>query len=435
MTSLRDDLIFGPSIVTLGNVMHGQRICLVCPLHVSFQPRTLREADWLHEIGCDVRVVSQQLDPVLRERDSRLLRTRKWRLDAVDLVNTTGNRWAWFKGSVRAKVSRRLFDAGFRHPSVAARGALKGFDRLIACACAEHADWFIAHTQAALPVAAAAARRWGTRLGFDCEDLLGEFDAPTAPLDAALERADLPLCDAIWAPSGCIADRLAERYGVPRPIVVYNVFPTSLATALSAPVERPERRKVRLHWFGQTIGSGRGLEDAVRALSLLGGDVELHLRGRLDDAYSASFKGLIHSSGVSDRVFFHACVDHDNLVGTFDQFDVGLALETPRDPNYARTATNKLFSYYLAGLAVAATDTPGQREVLSQAPEAGFLYPSGDAEALAGRLRAWLVDRNALKSAQQAAWAAARQRFCWEIEREARGGTGCRFSSWRENRG
>jgi len=54
--------------------------------------------------------------------------------------------------------------------------------------------------------------------------------------------------------------------------------------------------------------------------------------------------------------------------------------------------------------------------VLEQIATAGFLYPAGKADILADKLSRWAVDRRALVGAQQAAWNAARARFCWEIE-------------------
>jgi glycosyltransferase involved in cell wall biosynthesis len=78
--------------------------------------------------------------------------------------------------------------------------------------------------------------------------------------------------------------------------------------------------------------------------------------------------------------------------------------------------TNKIFSYMLAGLAIVATDTAGQREVMSQAPEAGILYPAGDAKSLRAALKGWIGARAKLGRMQQAAWEAARARFCWEVE-------------------
>jgi len=101
-----------------------------------------------------------------------------------------------------------------------------------------------------------------------------------------------------------------------------------------------------------------------------------------------------------------------------DEFDVGLALERPDNGGYSRTVTNKVFSYLLAGLAIAATDTPGQREIMGQIRSAGFLYHAGDARGLADGLRKWLNDHNALRKAQQAAWEAARLKYCWDLEKD-----------------
>jgi glycosyltransferase involved in cell wall biosynthesis len=93
-------------------------------------------------------------------------------------------------------------------------------------------------------------------------------------------------------------------------------------------------------------------------------------------------------------------------------------LERPHHGNYSLAATNKLLSYVLAGLAVAATDTPGHREVMDQMPSAGFLYDAANPHGLADGLRQWIKNRNALLAAQNAAWKAARSKFCWDIEKE-----------------
>src|SRR5436189_147383 len=52
------------------------RICLITANHVSFQPRSLREADSLFEAGHDVRVVCRQTDPILTQYDVEIMRTR-----------------------------------------------------------------------------------------------------------------------------------------------------------------------------------------------------------------------------------------------------------------------------------------------------------------------------------------------------------------------
>ena len=107
-----------------------------------------------------------------------------------------------------------------------------------------------------------------------------------------------------------------------------------------------------------------------------------------------------------------------DVIRNMEQFDVGLALERPDHGNYSLAATNKLFGYLLSGLAVAATDTPGHREVMEQIPSAGFLYHAGNPAALAAGLGNWIADRERLRAAQQCAWDAARVRFCWDKEKE-----------------
>jgi glycosyltransferase involved in cell wall biosynthesis len=213
-----------------------------------------------------------------------------------------------------------------------------------------------------------------------------------------------------------MAELLARDHRIATPTVLYNVFPLELAEGMLAPRERRDARALRLHWFGQTIGTGRGLEEAVAALAHLPGEVELHLRGNPSAGYRERLEAL--AGGERQRLFFLPPLDHDELIRAMESFDVGLALERPDNGNYSRTVTNKLFSYLVAGLALAVTDTPGQRELMSQIPAAGFLYPAGDPRALAESLLKWVRDRQSLRAAQQASWEAARTRFSWNREQE-----------------
>jgi glycosyltransferase involved in cell wall biosynthesis len=395
------------------------RICLITAHHVSFQPRTLREADSLGEAGHDVRVVCRQQDPMLTEYDREIMRTRAWRMQPIDLNRNGNRRRAWLVESLRATTYRRLFDAGLKTDKIGMRSYVRGFDQLLELAMSESADWFIAHTQAALPIAAEAANHWNAQLGFDCEDLLAENGSDPADVVKLIQRRYLPLCDYVSVPSKCLGDRLARDYEIPPPNILYNVSPAHLAEGLISPQERPPTPALRLHWFGQTIGEGRGIEEAIASLGLLAdAQVELHLRGRLDSESRSKLEVLARTHSVLDKLFFHPAVPPMDVIRNMEQFDVGLALERPDHGNYALAATNKLFGYLLSGLAVAATDTPGHREVMEQIPSAGFLYPAGNPAALADGLGNWIADRHRLRAAQQYAWDAARAKFCWDEEKE-----------------
>ncbi len=393
--------------------MRPLRICLVGATHPSQNPRLVREADSLTEAGHQVRVVAPCFMIVLGESDRVLMCRRQWRLEQVDFrpLGATRLRSAILRG--RRRLAGRLFPY-FKNIALAAYSYALAGPELLKLASREPADWFIAHTQAALPVAAEAARRWNAHLGFDCEDLLAHSAGEPGDIVSSIEARYLPLCAYISTASLQMAEQLSRDHEIPTPVVLYNVFPLAMAEGLRPPSQRSCYSTVRLHWFSQTIGPGRGLEDAVSALAHLPAEFELHLRGTPSAGYREKLETL--AGGELHRLLFLPPLEHDEVIRAIESFDVGLALERPDHGNYSRTVTNKVFSYLLAGLAVAATDTAGQREVMSQIPGAGFLYPAGNARALADRLRDWFQNRRRLRSAQQAAWDAARARFCWDRE-------------------
>jgi glycosyltransferase involved in cell wall biosynthesis len=174
-----------------------------------------------------------------------------------------------------------------------------------------------------------------------------------------------------------------------------------------------------LYWYSQTIGAGRGLEDALGALALLSDAsrrVTLSIRGSIAAEYEGTLRAMIDRMALGDRVSFLPVAPADEMVALAAEHDVGLALEQPDTLNRALCVTNKLFTYLAAGVAVAATDTPGQRTILRACPDAGFLYAPGDVSSLAGGIRRLIDDDAALASARRAARVAAEERFSWEKE-------------------
>jgi glycosyltransferase involved in cell wall biosynthesis len=374
----------------------------------------VREADTLAHAGHDVRVVAPSHSRGLAAKDVRLVATRRWRFEPVDFQPSG------IGGRCRAVVVRgRRRAAVMWHRRFPSRRAgelayLLALPELKRRAAAEPADWFIAHAQAALPVAAAAARRWNARLGCDCEDLLAIGTSDPIDIVTAIETEYLPWCDYVSTPTSAMAAKLREMRGVALPVVLPNVFPLRLAGGMVEPARRPTGATVKLHWFSQTVGPRRGIEDAIEAIALLGAGVELHLRGSVSGEYRATLEQLAASRDLSGRLLFHAQIDHDDLIRSIGHFDIGLALERPDDPNRNLTVANKVFSYFLAGLPVAATITAGQLEVLERCPAITVRYPAGDPQALARALAPWVNDPAARRAAQQAAWVAARTTYCWE---------------------
>lgn len=379
------------------------RVTIVTSGNVSTSPRVVKEADALHAAGHEVRVVAVDALPDNGARDLAVMADRRWTLDRVNLRRGDAIGFLHRAGGAGWR-------AAAKHLGLADRYVSRYMGLLVRAAVARPADLVIGHTLACLPVAVHAATQLGARAGFDVEDFhSGEL--PAEPRYAAeraivtdVERRYLPRCARVTASAPGIADAVAARYGIARPHVVLNTFP------------RAERRSdpkmggvPTLYWYSQVIGPGRGVEDAVAAVEMLDMPVELHLRGTLDPSFASQVAGR-------PRVVVLPQVPPPELVARAAEHDIGLALEQPVTENRALCVTNKLFTYMLAGLAVGATDTLGQREVLQEAPGAGFLYPAGQPAALADGIRRLLADRDELARMKRAAWTAADRRFNWEHE-------------------
>jgi len=400
------------------------RVCLISSVHPWVNPRLVKEADLLASLGHEVSVVTKRVDGWSDERDIPLLAAKRWPAHRVNLLrHDPAGRWPWLLSAARSTAAL----TGYRLTGalrLAEEGYYRGFDRVLDCALRSRAELFIAHTQGALPIAARAARRLNARFAFDCEDLLAEeaADGLTDPVMRQaildIERAYLPQASYVTATSHAMAAHLADAYAI-APHVVHNVFPLADLDGVARPAARMHGPLTELVWLSATVGGGRGLEDAVRALAHLPPSVRLTIVGRVLPSYGAELTRLIGGLGVTDRVRLEPPTEAPSLVlSTVSRFDIGLALDSNDCLNRSLTICNKVFLYLQAGLLVAATDTPGQREVLDQVPRAGVIYAPGDADALAALLEPFVRDRMKLAAAQEAAWEAGQQRYSWDRDQE-----------------
>lgn len=402
----------------------GERICVVSSGCLSSGPRVVKEADALAEAGYAVHVVVCHTLPWMEAWDQELASGRGWSYEAVRWdANTRRASAVGVLSAGASRAARLLSDllGGLPGPDELAHSAATA--PLLKAVLAQRADLYIAHNLAALPVARAASRLHRARLAFDAEDdHFGELNAPQQTsaegqrVHALMDR-HLPSCAYVSAASPAMGEALAARHGITPPVVVHNVFPWSEREGLDGLQKDRQGDALSLCWYSQSLGLDRGLQDLIAAAGRLKGDVQVHLRGDADADVRAELERLGAEAGVAGRLWFHGQVPPGELLSRCAEHDVGFALEQPVSDNRMRTVTNKLFFYLLAGLAVAATETTGQRAVLAEAPDVGFTYAPGDIEALTQGLQRWLDDPAALERAKTAALSAAERRFSWERER------------------
>ncbi len=397
------------------------RICLISPGHLSTNPRLVKEAGALAQAGYTVHVISARYSRWGEQADHSCV-SSSWRWEQALPFGPLAPWLVRVRQAVVMRAALLLWRMGVRHHSVAAAAWHPLCCDLIRQARSIAADLYIAHYPAALPAAALAARHHRARYGFDAED----FHPGDWPEDSrftlqrrllrAIESQWLPGCAFLTAASPGIAEAYAATYGLPSPTVVRNVF--SLAQAPPSPTPcGTVSPGPSLYWFSQTIGPDRGLECAVRALTLAHCKPHLHLRGFLRPAYRAQLFGLARELGVEEYVHVHPPAPPEQMEQLAASYDVGLVAESGCTHNRRIALTNKLFTYVLAGIPIMLSDIPAHRQLQGEAGEVVRLFRTEDPASLAAAIDGLLDAPPAVLEAARAAAFRLGQN-CWNWERE-----------------
>ena len=392
-------------------------IALLSGNHLCHNPRTLKEADVLSAAGYDVELLGGWFDARRAERDATLLQNRTWRF--VPVVD-------WTRSSIGAQIQRqvqrgksRIGRELCRCLNLESRWQL-GYsaEKLLRAALSRNADLYIAHSEAAMWVAERLLKR-GRRVGVDMEDWFSEDLLPEArqqrPIKLLRALESKLLCEGSHktCTSRAMAEALTHEYRSRPPAVIYNAFPWSDREKLDDQIkDRHDRNLPSIHWYSQTLGRGRGLEDLIGALPLVLREAEIHLRGRPTSDFGELLARVPES--WRNRVFVHDLVSNDELLARIAEHDIGFAGEQKYCRSRDLTVTNKILHYLLGGLAVVGSDTAGQHEVAEQARGAVHIYRAGDHQDLAVRLNMLLSSAAELARAKEAALSAAKETFCWE---------------------
>lgn len=381
----------------------------------------LKAADALAGAGYEVSVVATRHEPWATDADADVRSRRAWPVRVVDYRRHGGAATYWRTG-IEHRAARAI--AGMTGPAraplpIVARAFARVHTALVRAIVATPADLIYGGTTGALAAIAEAARRTGTPYALDLEDYhSGETTGPGAPtidaLATRIEQAILGGAVFLTTSSRAIAGAYDARYGV-RPAVVHNTFPLPAQTPDFA---RADPGVLRLYWFSQTIGPGRGLGEAIVALGRSGVRAELTLRGRPLDGFVDALQTLASTHAPAVALIHQPPAPPDAMVDLARAHDVGLALEHGAPRNRTLCMPNKGFTYILAGLAIAGFDTPGQHDLGADLGRAALLVPPGDIDALAGAFARWGSDPAALDCAKRTAWQAATRRWHWEHEAE-----------------
>lgn len=390
----------------------GAKILILTSAHLCRNPRVVKEATTLGAAGYDVTVMSVSTQIRFERMDLEMMHGLSFKRVTIDYVaSTAGARLADFFQRGATWAARQLCTR-FGMETAQALGPASA---LLRFARAFPADLTIVHTE--IPLwAAPHLIRDGRRVAVDVEDWYSEdllaADRRSRPLRLLRRAEEFALRHAAYASATAqsMADALTAAYRCPPPVVIRNTFPLQARSRANAPAAAGAPRFI---WFSQTVGPGRGLESFLEAWARTTQPSQVHLLGEVQPGFRQLLLARLPPARQGDLHFIPP-VPPEQLPLKLSEFDLGLALESRTPPSRDVTITNKLFQYLNAGLAVVATDTAGQREVMQAVPECGLLITADEPGAYAARLDALLGDRARLHAAQFAARAAAERKFCWE---------------------
>lgn len=402
-------------------------VCMLVANPILYDGRVIRHARTLVEAGHRVTVLGVigpndadgDLPPETPFEVKRLRRQRQGLIPRLTWASTAlRQRTAYAIGQVLPESWLRSL------PELADLAIATSAVELAFMAAAQPFDVYHGNDLNTLPAVAWAAGLRKRPYVYDAH----EFYVEESPTLSDFDRRARQLCEqrhsqhaaAVITVNELLASELAQRYGIERPVVIRNVPPLFATTD---PLERPigEPGTLRLLYHGTHIGLRQpGTDDVLRAMARLAGEVQvrLTLRGQISGSEQVELWRRVEALGLTGRVAISPPVSGPTALmaaAIAGHEEVGLAFHPPLAGNFRLATSSKVYEYQMAGLAVCATDVPGNHIILDDS--AGEFYPFGDDAALAAVIRGLAMNRERLRLLRHHARARAVTEFSWDSER------------------
>lgn len=382
----------------------------------STNPRLLKEALWFSDRGYEVHVLYCFWSKWGYHADRNIIA----KYPSIKWKEIGGNPYTkqleYFFTRFRFKIFRALAAQFSSSLFWAELSMCRCFFELFKSGSAINGSLYVAHNLGALSVVGKITSKLRKPFVFDAEDFhRGQSVSGSISFhqSSLLENYWMPKADLITAASPFIANKYSHLLGVDI-LVINNVFSIKNAPVLIGSISNP----IKLFWFSQTVGKGRGLEDVLAALKKFSLDTfSITIMGDLKLEMENYLRGIVvENNEVKVNLNFLRPVDPDKIVEIASSFDIGLATEPVINENNNLIFTNKLFTYLLSGNAILFSATTAQEYFYNSNSNIGWIYPSGDVDRLVLILEQINKDQEELLFYKQNARKLGAQEYNWEIE-------------------
>lgn len=266
------------------------------------------------------------------------------------------------------------------------------------------------------------AKKTGARLIYDSHELeIGRNISRRLIEDRSTrvlaERFLIKRVDAVITVSESIADFLARRYTIPKPIVVYNT-PRIVSSPISTDIRSflGMDASTKLAIYIGAVAHNRGLEAIAKALRLMPSVHVAIIGPGVRSAIGAELKRIASSLSVDDRLHFVDPVPSDEVTSFVKTADASLILVQDSCLSYKYSFPNKMLESLFAGVPVVVSKLP-EYERLIEKTGAGLSVDQKDPVAIATGVQKVLANRAVYSPTPEMLADLARE-FGWSAQAE-----------------
>lgn len=281
-----------------------------------------------------------------------------------------------------------------------------------------NSNLFIGHNLGSIYAITTSARKWGAKVCFDFEDFHRGEDLVNSihwRRTVEIENEFISQLNAATTASYLITDYYKKEFPDLRIETILNVFP-KISQKIFVD---SESYQLRLFWFSQTIGLGRGLEYVLKACAKVIPQPRVTLLGNCSNQDKSKILKVISDAGFDkNNITFASVVPDTHIPVIAMNHHIGLCTEDPMTLNRQLCLTNKIFTYMQCKNALIVSNTKAQRLFLEKNAGIGQVINLYEIDEIVDCVQKYQDNRMLLEEHRAESLRRAIEVYNWERESE-----------------